>query len=180
MRKIDHGLPRYCSSNESACQCRRCRWHGFDSWVRKIPWSRKWQRTPAFFPRESHGKRSLASCSPWNRKVSDTTEWLRLSFFLSLCIVFSRSVHVVACVGILFLFRAEWHSIMCVYHNVLIHWWLHVTLQDNLSRPWLVFWYTLPLTWSSRVLKHPMFAVPLLSAFTLFPQPAFAQTSPLA
>jgi hypothetical protein len=24
-----------------ACQCRRYRRHGFDPWVRKIPWSRK-------------------------------------------------------------------------------------------------------------------------------------------
>ena len=27
-------------------QCRKCR---FDSWVRKIPWRRKWQPTPVFF-----------------------------------------------------------------------------------------------------------------------------------
>ena len=31
---------------------RRCR---FDPWVRKIPWSRKWQPTPLFLPWESHG-----------------------------------------------------------------------------------------------------------------------------
>ena len=29
------GLPRWRSGKESTCQCRR---HGFDSWVRKIPW----------------------------------------------------------------------------------------------------------------------------------------------
>ena len=33
---------------------------GFDPWVRKIPWRRKWQPTPAFLPGESHGQRSLA------------------------------------------------------------------------------------------------------------------------
>ena len=27
--------------------CRRCR---FDPWIRKIPWSRKWQPTPVFLP----------------------------------------------------------------------------------------------------------------------------------
>ena len=32
---------------ESACQCRR---PGFDPWVRKIPWRRKWQPTPVFLP----------------------------------------------------------------------------------------------------------------------------------
>ena len=28
---------------------------GFDPWVGKIPWSRKWQPTPLFLPGESHG-----------------------------------------------------------------------------------------------------------------------------
>ena len=26
---------------------------GFDPWVEKIPWRRKWQPTPVFLPRES-------------------------------------------------------------------------------------------------------------------------------
>ena len=41
---------------------------GFDRWVRKVPWSRKWQPTPVFLTGKSHGHRSLAGCSPWNRK----------------------------------------------------------------------------------------------------------------
>ena len=32
-------LPWQLSSRESACQCRRFR---LDSWIRKIPWRRKW------------------------------------------------------------------------------------------------------------------------------------------
>ena len=32
---LTKGLPRWLSGKESARQCRR---HGFDSWVRKIPW----------------------------------------------------------------------------------------------------------------------------------------------
>ncbi|CAI9180043.1 unnamed protein product [Rangifer tarandus platyrhynchus] len=56
---------------ESTCQCRRLR---FDSWVRKIPWRRKWQPTPVFLPGESHGPRSLVGYSPWGRRESDTTE----------------------------------------------------------------------------------------------------------
>ena len=28
---------------------------GFDLWVRKIPWRRKWQLTPVFFHGKSHG-----------------------------------------------------------------------------------------------------------------------------
>ena len=52
---------------------------GFDSWFGKIPWRRAWQPTPVFLPRESHGQRSLAGCSPWGRKESGMTE--RLSTF---------------------------------------------------------------------------------------------------
>ena len=34
--------------------------HGLAPWVRKIPWRRAQQPTPAFLPGESHGQRSLA------------------------------------------------------------------------------------------------------------------------
>ena len=37
---------------------------GFDLWVRKIPWRRKWQPTPVFLPGESHGQWGLVSYSP--------------------------------------------------------------------------------------------------------------------
>ena len=45
-----HGLPRGYSGKESSCQYGRCK---FNPWVRKIPWSRKWQPTPVFLPGES-------------------------------------------------------------------------------------------------------------------------------
>ena len=48
-----------------ACQCRR---HGFDPWLGKIPWRRKWQPTPVFLPREPHGQRNMAGYSPWGHK----------------------------------------------------------------------------------------------------------------
>ena len=37
---------------------------GFDPWVGKIPWRSAWQPTLVLLPRESHGQRSLAGCSP--------------------------------------------------------------------------------------------------------------------
>ena len=37
---------------------------GFDSWIGKVPWRRKWQPTPVFLPGKSHGQRSLAGYSP--------------------------------------------------------------------------------------------------------------------
>ena len=57
------------SGRESTCQCRR---HGFDPWVGKIPWRRKWQPTPVFLPGESDGQRSLAGYSPRGHKESET------------------------------------------------------------------------------------------------------------
>ena len=60
------------SGDKSVClQCRR---HGFDPWVGKIPWSRKWQPTPVFLPEESRGQRSLEGYRPWGRKESGVTE----------------------------------------------------------------------------------------------------------
>ena len=38
---------------------------GFDSWVRKVSWRRKWQPTSVFLPGKSHGQRSLEGYSSW-------------------------------------------------------------------------------------------------------------------
>ena len=51
-------------------QCRRCE---FNPWVGKIPWRRKWQTTPVFLPKNSHGQRSLEGYCP-RITESDTTE----------------------------------------------------------------------------------------------------------
>ena len=56
---------------------------GFDPWVGKIPWRRKWQPTPVHLPGKSHGRRSLVGCSPWGHEESDTTEQLHFHFSLS-------------------------------------------------------------------------------------------------
>ena len=53
------------SGKESACQCRR---RGFDPWVWKILWRRKWQPNSVFLPGESHGQRSLGVYSPLDFK----------------------------------------------------------------------------------------------------------------
>ena len=65
------GFPGDPRGKEPACQCRRHRRLGFDPWVGKIPWRRKWQSTPAFLPGESHGRRSLVG---HRLTESDTTE----------------------------------------------------------------------------------------------------------
>ena len=61
--RTEIGLPGWLSSKETACQCKSRRRHGFDPWVRKIPYRRKWQPTPVFSPGKSHGQRDLEGYS---------------------------------------------------------------------------------------------------------------------
>ena len=57
------GPPR--GAKEPACQSKRHKRHGFDTWVRKIPWTREWQPTPVFLPGKSHVQRCLAGKHRW-------------------------------------------------------------------------------------------------------------------
>ena len=88
------GLPWWLSSKESTCNAR----DRFDTWVRKIPSRRKWQSTPVFSPRKSHGQSSLAGHRPWGHKESDTTECLsahaKQKAHLSLSVMISFSVSI--------------------------------------------------------------------------------------
>src|SRR5574337_123430 len=63
--------------------CLQCGRPGFDPWVGKILWRRKWHPTPVLLPGKSHGQRSPVGCSPWGCKESDTTERLQFHFSLS-------------------------------------------------------------------------------------------------
>ena len=49
--KLKVDFPRL-SRKESSCQCKR---HGFNPWVRKIPWRRKWQSILLFLPENPGG-----------------------------------------------------------------------------------------------------------------------------
>ena len=69
------GLPRYPAVKNPPANAGDIR-DGFNPWVGKIPWSRKWQPTPVCLPGESHGQRSLVGYSSWGCKESDTTEQL--------------------------------------------------------------------------------------------------------
>ena len=63
----NYKLPWWLRGTESACQCRR---HGFHPWVRKTPWSRKWQPIPVFLSGKFQGQRSLVGYCPQGRKES--------------------------------------------------------------------------------------------------------------
>ena len=56
--------------------------YGFDPWIGKVPWRRKWQPTPVFFPGEFHGQRSLTGYRPWGHKESDTIERLSTAQYI--------------------------------------------------------------------------------------------------
>ena len=56
------------------CLCLQCGRPGFDPWVRKILWRRKWQPTPVLLLGKSHGRRSLVGYSLWGHGELDMTE----------------------------------------------------------------------------------------------------------
>ena len=88
----------------------QCRRPGFDPWVGKIPWRKKWQSTPVLLPGKSHGQRSLVGYSPWRCKELDTTERLHfhLNFYTKTTYVFCRKREWLSCV---WLFVTPWiHS----------------------------------------------------------------------
>ena len=64
------GVSPVAQCKESTCQCRRC---GFDPWVAKVLWRRKWKPTPVFLPGESHGQRSLVGYSL--RGCKQSVDW---------------------------------------------------------------------------------------------------------
>ena len=65
--------PGGASGKEPTCKCRRHKRPGFNPWVGKISWRRKWHPTPVLLPGESHGQRSLEGYGPQGHKESDVT-----------------------------------------------------------------------------------------------------------
>ena len=65
--------------------CLQCRRPEFDPWVRKIPWRRKWQPTPAFLPGKIPRMEETGGggYGPWGHKESDRTERLHLTSSIS-------------------------------------------------------------------------------------------------
>ena len=78
LKAASHPKSLFCISTVGPPQwwriCLQCRRHGFNPWVGKTPWRRKWQPIPVFLPGESHGRKSLAGYSSWSCKESETME----------------------------------------------------------------------------------------------------------
>ena len=60
---------------------------GFNPWVGKIPWRRKWQPTPVFLPKNLLDRGTWLSAV--HRITKSQTQWKRLSTHNSLVITFS-------------------------------------------------------------------------------------------
>ena len=64
-----HILKFFGGSDSKESICLQCGRPGFDPWVGKIPWRRKWLSTPVFLSGGFQGQRSLASYKPWLERV---------------------------------------------------------------------------------------------------------------
>ena len=85
------------SGKEPACQCRRNERHGFNPWVRKIPWRRAWQPTPVFFRGESHRQRTLAGYSPQSHKQTILKQFSTHAWNTKIFMVWSLNIQLQLC-----------------------------------------------------------------------------------
>ena len=77
---LQTGASQWCNGKENAYQSKR---RGFDPWVGKIPWRRKWQPTPALLALKIPWTEELgAGYYLWDRKGSGTTNDFTFFHFL--------------------------------------------------------------------------------------------------
>ena len=108
---------------------------GFDPWVRKIPWKRKWQPTPVFLPGDSMGR------GPWRatvHRVAKSWIWLKWLCQLQKKEKGGQKSHFQACKRILFSNDTKGHYEQRTGRQILIqyldkHWF-------NTSGKFCPFW----------------------------------------
>ena len=102
------------SGKEPSCQCRRRQRYGFDLWVRKISWRRKWQPIPVFLPGESNR-------GAWQRVGHN---WINLAYTHSW-----EKGHFPRCTHTLYT-----HSLTNGFQGVRSLWFPSVISQDRATR----------------------------------------------
>ena len=111
------GFPGGASGKEPVCQCSRCKRPGFDPWVGKFPWRRKWQPIPVFLPGKSHGQRSLAKEFDMSEHACTHTHFF--SHFQHSLVLFLRHYNNVIILCILILQEMTGHRMLV---NILSKW----------------------------------------------------------
>ena len=80
------------NGEESACNARAREDVGsipeFDPWVRKIPWRKKWQPTPIFWPEKPHGVQSMGSQRAGHYWVTTHTATTHTHFWIFSCLFY--------------------------------------------------------------------------------------------
>ena len=64
---VDAMFREWLSDKKSSCSAGDAEDWGFNPWVGKIPWSRKWQPAPVFLPGKSHGQEPGGVAKSWTQ-----------------------------------------------------------------------------------------------------------------
>ena len=86
------GLASWLSGKESDCQCRSCNRLGFDPWVGKIPWKRKWNPLQYFCLENPSDRGTWQATVHGVSKELDITEQLNMHRHTHIRVYFSPSV----------------------------------------------------------------------------------------
>ena len=81
--------------------------------------------------KQRHGRRSLASYSPWSRKESDTTEWLPFTFIHLLSVLLTKIFGVVIDSFLPYLISNSFRNPICITLKICLH---------LLQWPWHCIW----------------------------------------
>ena len=71
---------------EPACQCRRHKRRGFNPWVGRIPWRKKWEPTPVFCLENSMNRGAWQAMVHGVAKKSDMTQLLNNKMYMCVCV----------------------------------------------------------------------------------------------
>ena len=134
-----------CSGSDSKASARNAGDPGLIHWVGKIPWRRK--STPALLPGKSNGRRSLIGYSPWGRKESETTEWLRFHFLSLLYYINLYSWHLFKSDGYLLSLASACANLIIKYLNIISEYlldffnnWTWTSMIPSPLRPVSIPW----------------------------------------
>ena len=137
------GPPRWHSGKGPACHCRR---RGFDTWVRKVPWGRKWQPTPVFSPGKFHGQRSLVGYNPCGQKETQLSDWATEPTYLIFLIHINTGRDK----------EFIWKSFSDIQHRNHIH----KMFLKKVKRQYLIIANNMTFKFHSKVLKDRHYSVP--------------------